>query len=378
MRVAIVAESFLPRVNGVTGSVLRASRHLLSQGHHVEIIAPHPAPQETEDGVAIHPVASFAVPRMHIDVGYRTVGRLRGLLDTIQPDVVHLASPFLLGHQAIRAAAHTAVPTVAVFQTDVSGFARHYRLSPVGALSDAFIRRIHREAHLTLVPSTASRDYLQALGVKRVRLWGRGVDTVQFDPRHRSPSLRTQWLSPDPDRIVIGYVGRLAPEKSIDMLTEVRNDPRVQLVVVGDGPQRAELERMLPTAVFTGMLRGDDLGAAMASLDILVAPGERETFCQVIQEGMASGVPIVAPNVGGPRDLVTHGEVGLLYEPGNRDQLRRCIDALVESNAARAVMGVAGRSLIRDRTWTSIGDDLIDHYRSVIPHSSRARTYVAA
>ncbi len=378
MRVAIVAESFLPRVNGVTGSVLRASRHLLRQGHHVEIVAPDPAPARTEDGIRIHPIRSFAVPRMHIDVGFRTVGQLRGQLESIQPNVVHLASPFVLGHQAIRAAALSSIPTVAVFQTDVSGFARHYRLAPVGSLSDAFIRRIHRQAQLNLVPSTASREYLERLGVEHVRLWGRGVDTEQFNPRHRSPDLRTKWLSATPGRIIVGYVGRLAPEKSIDMLAYVKNDPRVQLVIVGDGPQRSELQRILPSAIFTGLLRGNDLGEAMASLDVLVASGERETFCQVIQEGMASGVPVVAPDVGGPRDLVGHGEVGLLYEPGNRDQLRRCINTLVESHAARAVMGIEARSLIRDRTWTSIGDDLIAHYRSVLPSSRTAPLLVAA
>ena len=371
----MVAESFLPRVNGVSGSVIRASQHLVRQNHHVEIIAPEPAPTHTDDGVPIHSVSSFAVPGMHIDVGYRTVARLRGLLESTYPDVVHLASPFVLGHQAIRAAMHLGLPTVAVFQTDVSGFARHYRLSPVGALSDALIRRIHRDADLTLVPSTASRDYLASLGVRRVSLWGRGVDTDQFDPRRRSPDKRTEWLSSNPGRTVVGYVGRLAPEKRIELLTCVKDDPRVQLVIVGDGPQRSELMRLLPSTIFSGMLRGEELGAAVASFDVLVAPGERETFCQVIQEGMASGVPIVAPDVGGPRDLVVHGELGLLYSPGDRRQLRRCIDALVESPAARAVMGIAGRRHIRDRTWTSIGDELLAHYRAVA--STRPATVVA-
>lgn len=373
-----MAESFLPRVNGVTGSVLRASQHLIRQGHHVEIIAPSPAPLVTDDGVHIHPVPSFAVPRMHIDVGYRPVGSLRALLERIEPDVVHLASPFILGHQAMRAAAGLNVASVAVFQTDVSGFARHYRLSPVGSLSDAFIRRIHRDADLTLVPSTASLQYLNELGIERVELWGRGVDTHQFDPRHRSPEIRTSWLSPNPNRVIVGYVGRLAPEKSVEMLQCIHEDPGIQLVIIGDGPQRHELQRLLPCAIFTGLLRGVDLGRAMASLDILVAPGERETFCQVIQEGMASGIPIVAPNSGGPRDLVTHGEVGLLYEPRDIDQMRRSIQALVASRSARAVMGVAGRTLIRDRTWTSIGDDLIAHYRKVLARKTPPRQSAAA
>ena len=366
VRVVIVAESFLPRVNGVSGSVLRAARHLVGQGHDVDVIAPHPAPSSTLEGVRVHTVKSFAIPGMGIDVGYALSSTLRELLHRLSPDVVHLASPLILGYQALRAASGLGIRTVAVFQTDISGFARHYRLAGLGSVSDAVLKRIHKDADLTLVPSTASQAYLNGLGVERVAMWGRGVDAEQFDPRHRSPEVRTRWLSPHPEKVIVGYVGRLAPEKRVEILRCVHRDPRLQLVIVGDGPQRAELETLLAGAHFTGMLRGAELGTAMASLDILIAPGERETFCQVIQEGMASGLPVIAPDIGGPRDLVVHGEVGLRYQPGDDEQFVRCVDALVDSPAARAVMGAAGRSMIRDRTWTRIGDDLVEHYRSVL------------
>ena len=185
VRVIIIAESFLPRVNGVSGSVIRASRHLMSQGHDVEIIAPSPSPRETPDGVRVHSVRSFTVPGMGIDVGYPWASTIRDILRHVRPDVVHLASPLVLGYQALRAARMERVPTVAVFQTDISGFARHYRLAGLGGLSDAVLRRIHAEADLTLVPSTASKEYLQTLGVTRLAIWGRGVDPDQFDPRRR-------------------------------------------------------------------------------------------------------------------------------------------------------------------------------------------------
>lgn len=373
VRVVIIAESFLPRVNGVSGSVIRTPRHLLSQGHHVEIIAPSPSPRETPDGVRVHSVRSFSVPGMGIDVGYACTSTIRDILRHVRPDVVHLASPLVLGYQALRAATMECIPTVAVFQTDISGFARHYRLTGLGGLSDAVLRRIHAEADLTLVPSTASREYLQTLGVRRLAIWGRGVDADQFDPRRRSPELRTRWLRSQPDRVLVGYVGRLAPEKRVAALRAFRKDPRVRLVIIGDGPQRVELEKVLTGAHFTGMLRGSDLGTAMASLDILVAPGERETFCQVVQEGMASGLPVVAPDIGGPRDLVVHGEVGLRYPPGDDEGLRECVDALVQSQAARRVMGATARRAVRDRTWTQLGDELIQHYRCLTTTEGTAR-----
>src|SRR6056297_1041237 len=137
VRVVIVAESFLPRVNGVSGSVLRAARHLVGQGHDVNVIAPHPAPSSTLEGVRVHTVKSFAIPGMGIDVGYALSSTLRELLHRLSPDVVHLASPLILGYQALRAASGLGIRTVAVFQTDISGFARHYRLAGLGSVSDA-------------------------------------------------------------------------------------------------------------------------------------------------------------------------------------------------------------------------------------------------
>lgn len=377
MRVLMIAESFLPRVNGVTGSVLRAARHLRSQGHAVVIVAPSGAPDRTEDGVPIQTVNSVHIPGMAIDVGYPTRARLREIIQQAAPDVIHLASPFVLGYQAAKVAKRLKIPTVAVYQTDISGFARHYGLASMGSLCDVVVRRLHGSVDLTLVPSRASREYLLGLGVANIELWGRGVDADQFNPRRRSPQLRTSWLSPEPDRVVVGYVGRLAPEKRVAALAKLEGNPRIRLVIVGDGPALKELRLALPNAIFTGQLTGSALGQAMASLDILVAPGERETFCQVVQEGMAAGVPVVAPDIGGPRDLIVHGEFGLRYRPGDDAHLAACVGALADNAAARAMMGAAAHLAVRDRTWTRIGDDLVDYYRSVMGMSQPLTSVVA-
>lgn len=361
----MVAESFLPRVNGVSGSVLRAARHMVGRGHHVDIIAPAPAPSRLLEGPRVHSVRSVSIPGMAVDLGYATTGRLLSLLEELDPDVVHLASPIVLGYQVLRAAQQAAVPTVAVYQTDVTGFARHYGLTTAARLSDALIRRVHGDADLTLAPSRSARDYLERLGVAHVRMWGRGVDSEQFDPARRSDQLRAQWRGGS-DRVVVGYIGRLAPEKRVDMLAAVARDPRIHLVVVGDGPQRDELRGLLPQATFTGLLTGDDLGTAAASMDVIVAPGERETFCQVVQEAMASGVPVVAPDIGGPRDLIDHGVTGLLYAAGDAAAMVREVGALVGDPLQRAAMGRRGRDCVAGRTWARTGDELLDHYRTAM------------
>ncbi len=162
-----------------------------------------------------------------------------------------------------------------------------------------------------------------------MHLWRRGVDLDLFGPEHRSDVLHQHWTRRRSDQVVVGYVGRLAPEKQVSRLTELARIPGTRLVVIGDGPSRPWLEKRLPEAKFTGMLRGMDLARAFASLDVFVHTGEAETFCQTVQEAQASGVPVVAPAAGGPLDLVDPGRTGLLYDPADAESLRRTVATLV-------------------------------------------------
>jgi phosphatidylinositol alpha 1,6-mannosyltransferase len=222
---------------------------------------------------------------------------------------------------------------------------------------------VHRNATLTLAPSRDCVDYLTGLGVEDIRLWGRGVDVARFSPVHRSTTLHDSW-SPS-GRRVVGYVGRLAPEKGVEMLAGLAASPDVQVVVIGDGPCRVDLEKLMPEAHFTGRLLGHDLAEAMASLDVLVAPGELETFCQVVQEGMASGVPVVAPAIGGPRDLIDHGATGLLYEPGHRHGMERLVRLLANDRPLVSRLTAEAHAWVAGRTWGALTDELITHYEDV-------------
>ena len=362
MRVALVAESFLPRVNGVSNSVIRIARYLQRNGHQTLIVAPDSYTAEVFEDMPVSRVTSLAVPGIHeTDVAFGSTEKLACTLREFAPDVVHLASPFALGHLALQAVSAMKVPTVAVFQTDVAGFAEHYRLSAVSFLADAWIRRLHKRVDLTLVPSSDSAKYLEGLGVSNVQRWGRGVDIEMFNPVWRDASLYQR-----EQRTVVGYVGRLAPEKNVEILRSLSIESGVQLVVIGDGPSRGELEAALPNATFTGLLQGESLSKHMASLDILVAPGERETFCQVIQEAMAAGLPVLAPAVGGPRDLVRHGITGMLYEPGDSDALRGHVLQLAASRELRESMGSVARATVQSRTWDAVCAELIAHYESVL------------
>ena len=365
MRIAIVTESFLPQVNGVTNTVRHTLDRLLDLGHEAMVIAPGQGPA-TYCSAPVVRVRSVGLP------GYRSfsVGlpdsTVERSLEQFGPDLVHLASPFALGAIGLRAACRLDIPTVAVYQTDIAGFARHYGIRADAAIS-RWVGRIHRRADRTLVPSTSAYDQLAALGVANLHLWRRGVSLDLFSPGRRSHEMHDRWTDGSPGSVVVGYVGRLAPEKQVRRLVEISSVPGTRLVVVGDGPARGWLERQLPDAVFTGMLRGEDLARVFASLDVFVHTGESETFCQTVQEAQASGVAVAAPAVGGPLDLVTPGRTGLLFDPADRKGLRRCVETLVDDEVLRTEMAAEAIRTVARRSWTSVVDELIElHYSAVL------------
>ena len=367
VRVAIVAESFLPNVNGVTNSVLRVIEHLRRTGHEVLVIAPdtprgQPPADRVHDGVRVHRVPSHMFPKVtSLPLGVPRP-RILGVLRGFDPDVIHLASPALLGWGGVHAARHLGVPSVAVFQTDVAGFAESYGVGVLSRASWAWTRRLHSKADRTLAPSTSAMENLAAHGVPRLHKWGRGVDITGFVPSARDQVLHRAW-SPA-GKPVIGFVGRLAPEKHVERLAVLAARDDLQVVVVGDGVDRGKLQSLMPTAVFTGELRGPALAAAYASMDVFVHPGEHETFCQAVQEAMASGLPVVAPNAGGPRDLVTPMHTGLLLNVDEfESRLSGSVDHLI---AERARYSAAARRSVLARTWPAVCDQLLGHYEDVI------------
>lgn len=365
----MVTESFLPRINGVTNSVCRILEHFAARGHHAVVITPGPGPEE----YAGHQV--IAAPGVSLP-GYRSfvlglpTARLEKLLRNFAPDVLHLASPIALGAAGASAARKMSIPSVAVFQTDIAGFARRYGFRGTDRAIWAWLRHVHRQADRTLVPSRATLEQLRDRGIPRLAMWRRGVDADRFHPRHRSGSLRDH-LAPSGE-LIVGYIGRLSADKSVQSLACLADLPGVRLVIVGDGPAAGRLRAQLPNAVFTGFLTGDDLSRMYASLDVFVHTGADETFCQAIQEAMASGVPVVAPAAGGPLDLVEPGRTGLLYPPDSLPLLREAVRRLCSDEPLRAEYGQHARATVVRRTWPAVCDELLGHYADVMAARSAA------
>ena len=376
MRVAIVTESFLPTFNGVTTSVCRVTECLVAAGHEVRLVAPRPAP-ESYAGCPVHGVASVPVRGFPLGMPSREI---EDVLRGFGPDVVHVASPFVLGASALATTSRLGLPSVAVYQTDMPSYLQRHAPAAVGAGASRaawrWLRRLHGMADLTLAPSTAALADLRSHGVARTALWGRGVDTRQFSPDWRldagTRALRRR-LSPDGE-VVVGYVGRLAAEKELDRLLPVATLPGVRLVLVGDGPDRpriaAALARGAASAgtadpVLLGRRDGDDLARAYAALDVFVHTGTRETFGQTLQEAAATGLPVLAPARGGPLDLVDHSRTGLLYDPDDPSGLVDALRHLVGDRAKREALGRAGLERVADRGWSPLTAALVGHYEQV-------------
>ncbi|GAB3624362.1 glycosyltransferase family 1 protein [Mariniluteicoccus endophyticus] len=378
MRVAIVTESFLPQVNGVTHSVLRVLEHLRAEGHEALVIAPShagQAPREYE-GFPVVGVPSLALPGYaQVRVGTQPQWRFERTFADFRPDIVHVAAPFSIGERALQAARSMNIPTVAIYQTEIPTYAKAYGFPQAEPLLWKWVRNVHQLATMTLAPSTFARQQLVSVGVQRVGLWGRGVDSVRFDPAKRDESLRAE-LAPNGEKL-IGYVGRLAFEKRVEDLQALADLPGTRTVVVGDGPRRHELEAFLPHATFLGQLTGDDLPRALASMDVFVHPGEMETFCQSIQEALASGVPAIAPARGGPIDLIDSSHTGWLYAPGDLASMRGHVRDLLGDDYKRHQFSLRARDAVEHRTWSFMCERLVDYYVEAIEVVANERSRVA-
>lgn len=369
MRVAIVAESFLPNVNGVTNSVLRVLEHLHRGGHEAMVIAPGARDFEEEIpsylGFEIVRVPTIKVPLVNsLPVGVPTAS-VTLALRSFQPDIIHLASPFVLGGAGAFAARQLRIPAVALYQTDVAGFSTRYHLAGLSAAIWEWTRTIHNMCQMTLAPSSLAIAELEGRGINNVEHWGRGVDTVRFDPAKRNPGLRRRW-DPSGRKSIVGFIGRLAAEKGVERLATLSGRDDIQLVIVGDGPERTHLGELMPDAIFTGALGGDRLAEAYATLDLFVHAGEFETFCQAIQEAQASGVPTIGPRAGGPVDLITDGYNGMLLDVDTfAEKLPAAAEYLLAPERNRELRKNA-RAGVADKTWEALGDQLLGYYQDVL------------
>jgi glycosyltransferase involved in cell wall biosynthesis len=356
MRVAIIAEVFLPKIDGVVNRTLNLIRQLARAGDEVMVVCPE-AEGCGNCAVPVVPVRSFSFP---LYPEYRIGLPDRRLSDAVArfaPEVIHYVNPFAFGfrcHDVLRRA-RLRVPTVFSFHTLYGEFVKRYRgLGPLSALLWWLTREYHNRADLNLTVSSAMQHELVGRGFRRVELWPPAVDSDLFHPGRASAAMRARLSGGRPERPLLLTVSRLAPEKNVGFLADVlRQLPGACLAVVGDGPARAALEaRFAGTdARFLGYLEGEELATAYASADAFVYASETETMGNVVLEAMACGRAVVAPQAGGIPTLLSHGGTGFLYQPGDLAGAVQLTRALLDDEGLRTRVGQAARRHIEERNW---------------------------
>jgi glycosyltransferase involved in cell wall biosynthesis len=365
MRVALFTETFLPKVDGIVTVTCLLLDHLARRGVETLIVAPRIGHIERYNQTRVHtvPAVTFPLyPELKIGPANHTTYQE---LKAFKPDVTHFIHPICTGLSGLLMAKRLRIPTLASFHIDVARIARHYRVGFLEPLTHWLTRLIFNAADYSLAPSRLIMRQMQAAGVQRVGLWGRGVDADKFNPRHRTAEMRAELSDGHPNDTILLYVGRLSSEKQIDQLKPVLERVHgTRLALVGDGPARAELQQHFTgtNTKFMGYLQGERLSQAYASADIFVFPSALETFGLVVTEAMAAGLPVVASRVGGVCDVVQEERTGCTFEVNDIDALIDGVARISVDRSRLAQMGRDARAFAETQSWGAMMDEVIDHY----------------
>ncbi len=388
MRVAIITENFLPKLDGVTRTLARLLEYLQANGHQAMLLGPESG-MECYAGAQIVGTAGFPLPFYpELKFNFFRPLFIRRLKE-FRPDIIHLVDPVILGAAGLAAAHFLDKPVVSSYHTNLATYCGHFGFPLFTGPMWSYNRFIHNQCSLTFCPSPSTASILSRHGFKHLRIWPRGVETGLFQPERRSVELRASWLDgrerPRAKGVIL-YAGRVSWEKNLHLLAQAyrgMDHERCHLVVVGEGPALVEVQQELTglPVTFTGYLRGEALAAAYASADVFAFPSRTETFGQVVLEAMASRLPVVGVLSEGVCDLVRDGYTGYLLNTSGLDEkeqaqeYRARLELLVYNSELRHTMGGAGLMYARECTWSSAMQKLLDGYKEVI---SGKRPLVAA
>lgn len=373
-RIAVVTETYPPEVNGVAMTTGRFVDGLLRLGHQIQLIRPRqrgddePTQQENLRETLSRGVP---IPRYnHLKMGLPARSALLAQWAEDRPDVVQIVTEGPLGWSALSAARRLRLPVVSEFHTNFDAYSTHYGLGWLKRPVTAYLRRFHNRSDLTLVPTRALQQALLGAGYRAVEVVARGVDTSLFNPARRSDSLRGSWGA-GYDDLVITYVGRLAPEKNVNLVLQAyaairRERANARLLLVGDGPARAQIDsRKTDGVIFAGMRAGEDLACHYASADLFLFSSETETFGNVTAEALASGLPVVAFDYAAAAELVRHGENGLLAAPANRTEF--VAQAVAAANPqTHARLRTAAATSVAHLDWAMVVVRLVERFEAAI------------
>lgn len=365
MNIALVTETFPPEVNGVAMTLSRLVGGMRARGHTVEVVRPRQK-VELASGVTDAGELDYVVPGVPIPfysalrMGLPVTGALKKRWRERRPDVVHVATEGPLGLAALRAAHLCKLPVTSSFHTNFHQYGGHYGLTLGRDLALRYLRWFHNRTRCTMVPASDLKAQLASDGFERLVVLARGVDGKLFSPAKRSEALRAEWGA-GPDDPVMIYVGRVAAEKNLSLAVEAflelqRKVPRAKFVLVGDGPERAALEKAHPDFHYAGMRRGEELAAHYASADVFAFASVTETFGNVVTEALASGLVVLAYDYAATREHVRDSVNGFAAKFGDRDAFLAGVNTVLSRRVDWPVIRAAARKSAESITWDAIFD----------------------
>ena len=377
LRIALFSGNYNYVRDGANLSLNRLVGYLLEQGAKVRIYAPtvnEPAFEPTGELVS---VPAFPIPlRPEYRVPMALTPRIRRDLAEFKPNVVHIASPDVVGHRAVSWARRNQVAAVASVHTRFDTYLAYYHLQIFEPTVRALLRRLYRRCDAIMVPAESTAAVLRAQRMNRdIAIWGRGIDREQFNPDRRDMGWRRRSGIRD-DELVVAFLGRIVMEKGLDVFADAIHalagrKARYRVLVIGDGPARSWFEQQLPDALFLGQQEGDDLARALASADVLLNPSITETFGNVTLEAMACALPVVAAAATGATNLVRDGESGMLVDPADIEGFADALEAYATDSELRRRHGQAGLAFAQTMDWDRINSAVLRVYGRAIDKRGR-------
>lgn len=371
MRVALFTDTFLPQINGVTNTLTKLIEYYKANNIEYLVFAPDSYTDLNQKFNVEKFISIKFLLYPECRLSFPNVFRLRNSLLQFKPDIIHIMTEFNMGLAGLTYGKKLGIPTISNYTTNFAQYLKYYNLEIFQNTSWNYMRWFHNQNEITLCPSMETRELLNSQGIPNTGIFSRGVDCENFNEKLRSIKLRNE-LGIN-DKIVLLYVGRVAMEKDIDVLLEgyrkISNKykDKVSLIITGNGPELTRYKNSFPKGtIFTGYKKGRELAEIYASSDIFVFPSPTETFGNVVLEAMASGLPVIAANAGGVKDTVKNRVNGLLFNPGDANQLTNLVIEMIEDENLKNSLKANAKKTVSERSWTSIFDGLVETYEEVI------------
>jgi glycosyltransferase involved in cell wall biosynthesis len=374
-RLAVITETWPPEINGVAHTISRMVAGLRTRGgYHIQLVRPRQQAREKtcrEDNFQEYLVNGLTLPfYKEVRLGFPQYNALKRLWRKQRPDIVQIVTEGPLGYSAMKAAHRLGIPVISDFHTNFDQYSRYYRLSGFFNLAKRYLRHVHNQTLVTLVPTRELQQQLTASGYTRLGVLERGIDTTQFHPQRRSHALRKR-LGIRPEQLLVTLVSRMAQEKNLDLAFEAfrviqQHVPDARFLLVGDGPERKRLQEAHPDCLFAGMQTGIALAEHYASGDLFLYPSTSETFGNVILEAMASGLPVVTFDYAAAYEHIQNGINGMSVALDDNAAFIHASTTLALNPVLRQTQGHAAYQTALSLSWEKVVERLHQTIQTVL------------